>query len=56
MLGYFEAEYIEKVEKGLIEPGPATWESMFVRFVRERSKNYIILRHRSPLAGFEKWL
>jgi hypothetical protein len=56
LLGDFEAEYIEKVESGLIEPGPRTWESMFIRFVKEKSNDYIILKHRSPLASFEKWL
>ena len=56
MLGDFEAEYIEKVEQGLIEPGPGSWERMFIRFVTEKSNDYIILKHRSPLASFEKWL
>ena len=55
-LGDFEAEYIEMVEQGRVEPGPATWERMFTRFVNERSKNYIILKHRAPLESFEKWL
>lgn len=56
MLGDFEAEYLELVEQGRVEPGPATWERMFISFVKERSKNYIILKHREPLASFEKWL
>ncbi len=56
VLGDFLTEYEEKVEKGLIEPGRATWERMFISFVRERSKNYIIFKHRAPLDSFEKWL